>query len=364
MDVERYTGSCLISTALRPKAKLVQQQQQQRGVDVGGASAAGAGAYGHSDARNWAGVPLVSMAASIRKGGAGGGTGKGGGAGDWRGGGVRRYQGAPLIRAPAAPANKNGAKKMERRAPVAVVAVGSGLICAPVPCSGAPGGGVGGVCSESPESLDGGGGGDGVSSSAASSSSDCYSVTSDEGLASGGSESSLPRIIKARKRRRKDAAAARRRGSSSCGGGGTSTCSSESGDAGVMLAESLLQLNLNSNQSADQWVRRDIWTTAAAAPTTTWTGAPASAWINVVNDKCRSSCWPKLQQQDSTVAVAQSTPASAAVDLSKTPQLVVPPANCAGVFSSLEVSSEIITSPYGHRDIEIRFFSSMRRRLP
>nr|CAG4644806.1 EOG090X06K5 [Leptodora kindtii] len=348
VDVERYTGSCLISTALRPKAKLVQQQQQQRGVDVGGASAAGAGAYGHSDARNWAGVPLVSMAASIRKGGAGGGTGKGGGAGDWRGGGVRRYQGAPLIRAPAAPANKNGAKKMERRAPAAVVAVGSGLICAPVPCSGAPGGGVGGVCSESPESLDGGGGGDGVSSSAASSSSDCYSVTSDEGLASGGSESSLPRIIKARKRRRKDAAAARRRGSSSCGGGGTSTCSSESGDAGVMLAESLLQLNLNSNQSADQWVRRDIWTTAAAAPTTTWTGAPASAWINVVNDKCRSSCWPKLQQQDSTVAVAQSTPASAAVDLSKTPQLVVPPANCAGVFSSLEVSSEIITSPYGH----------------
>ena len=122
MDVERYTGSCLISTALRPKAKLVQQQQQQRGVDVGGASAAGAGAYGHSDARNWAGVPLVSMAASIRKGGAGGGTGKGGGAGDWRGGGVRRYQGAPLIRAPAAPANKNGAKKMERRAPAAVVA--------------------------------------------------------------------------------------------------------------------------------------------------------------------------------------------------------------------------------------------------
>ena len=288
VDVERYTGPCLISTAVRGKAKRLTTESGAGSENV----------MAPNDPRNWAGVPLVSMAASIRKNPR---PKKDASRNQhWRPAfqppeafaplpcNPHSLQGAPLIRVPRPPGDRKNPVPRRNPTPQAF-AVNPPTIPPPLEAM------TGGSC--------------GVSSS------DCSSVTSDEASA-GSSESSLPRIIKPRKRRKKERRMAwNQRTDETCGD----------------LSSSFLRMSLNS---ADPWHPEDVWSV--------WKQPDSSASSWSCNSTSPNSCWPDLI--DPAVRNADRTPDPAT-------------GSTSAPSGSLEVSSQIITSPYGHRDIEIRFFS-------
>ena len=267
VDVERYTGPCLITTAVRPKPKprpgvandSSTSSNSNGGLDcdnkhVSSSSSSNGGLHHHhhypqlpiNDPRNWAGAPLLSMAASIRKtknGGGGNNIGVGGCGG---GGGVNKnwhpppvylpapmmhpatsmegyaphsshLQGAPLIRVPRQQQQqqqsfhkKNNNMPVVVHGPTIAVSARRPLVyhhptmppTTTTPPSPLPAALMQSTLSTvTPIEMTSENGDAG--SSCPSSSSDTCRVTSDEGLASGGSDSSLPRIIKPRKRRKK-----------------------------------------------------------------------------------------------------------------------------------------------------------------
>lgn len=290
VDVERYTGPCLITTAVRPKPKPrpsvanndsssaltsssngadCDNKHVSSGAGGGGGSNGGPISHHHqhhypqlpiNDPRNWAGAPLLSMAASIRKtknGGGNNGAGCGGGGGG--GGGVNKnwhpppvylpapimhpatamegyaphsshLQGAPLIRVPRQQQQQQQQQSFHKKnnnmpvvvhgpSSMAAVSARRPLVYhqptmltptpvtppSPLPVAALLGQQSTGLQSTvvTPMEMTSENGDAGSSSGCPSSSSDTCSVTSDEGLASGGSDSSLPRIIKPRKRRKK-----------------------------------------------------------------------------------------------------------------------------------------------------------------
>jgi len=302
VDVERYTGSCLFTSAVRPKPK--------RGAAT---AATDESKLSKNDPRNWAGAPLVSMAASIRKGAK---------SRNCAGSNVNWYpsvylQGAPLIRVPrtSAPAPPPAVPHPPRP-------------LAPIP------------------TLDGLDGSSGISS-------DSCSVTSDEGLASGGSETCLPRIIKPRKRRKKERKLAflqQQQQQQQQQQPQQQSIATSGVDLLANQGDPLAQLFHSATLDPAPLTSLDCMT-----PPPLWPGLDDDIWNSAWYPARPSSLSPSWSSGSSSRSSYWPDPAgsgSASYDAN--------PVACEPLASSgcLEVSSQIMTSPYGHRDIEIRFFSS------
>jgi len=288
VDVERYTGSCLFTNAVRPKPKRGATDELK---------------LSKNDPRNWAGAPLVSMAASIRKGAK---------SKNCVGSNVNWHpsvylQGAPLIRVPRTNAAAHLPMVPHPPRPVG-----------PIPAL------------------------DGLEGSSSISSDSC-SVSSEEGLASGGSETCLPRIIKPRKRRKKERKLAflQQQQQQSTLAAGVDLLANQ-GDPLAQLFHSasldpapLAPVDCMTPPPLWPGLDDDIWNSA-------WHPArPSSLSPSWSSGSSRSSYWPDPASSGSAICDPIPVP-------------------CEPLASSgcLEVSSQIMTSPYGHRDIEIRFFSS------
>lgn len=309
VDVDRFTGSCLITTAVRPKSK---SKTSATMSDPSSPLAA-------NDPRNWAGAPLLSMAASIRKPKNGQKTWPPpvflptvihAGVPDHLTAAASHLQGAPLIRVPRYPNKKTG-----RRAP---------FVANPPAQSASVG-----VRTDAP------------------SSSDSCSVTSDEGLASGGSDTSLPRLVKPKRRNKKAAK------DQTLGAKVTKSSACELDDLianqGDRLAE-LLRNSLNEPAAVQS-------TTASPPPLWTsneddiWSSSPGGCWTSPVwsTGHSPSSSWPLEDKR-----VIRRPEGSAVIGDAN---VRADSWNWDG--NQLQVSSQLIASPFnGHRDIEIRFFSS------
>ena len=444
VDVDRYTGSCLITTAVRPKPKSQQQQQTQckavqdaqLATGVGPSSLpldSAAASVGNKtatmmmtqDPRNWAGAPLLSMAASIRK------TKQNGpNAGVHPGTSVSKswhphhphhhqqhhlhspvylpaailhhphhqhpteafaashLQGAPLIRLPRQQykqqqqqqqvfqLNKRPAVLIQAqqlphqhqqrppgvRRPFALPIISpppTGVIVAPRSSEDSR------SAASSPSST--------TSSSGGSSISDTCSITSDEGLASGGSESSLPRIIKSRRRHKKKKQQLQPQSKSSTTTTPPTTKQQQQSHESCALAEldqltelfrSCASLSTTTTPSTPQqpsplcftpplWPQQgDIW---SSPPSCTSTSSITSA------SSSSSSCWPDQRVIRRPNRAFINT--NALAEVSHSPDLhdqeQYQQHQQAVSAQQLHVSSQLIASPFnGHRDIEIRFFSS------
>lgn len=372
VDVERYTGPCLITTAVRPKPKPRPGDCVSESIDKH--------VHHHhplplNDPRNWAGAPLLSMAASIRKPKTGG-VNK-----SWHppppvylpapmmhpstsldvyAPHTSHLQGAPLIRVPRQQPmvfqhKKNIIPPVVTKRPPFVTPPPMPL---PIPSV---------VEMTSPETVDS------SSSSSGCPSSDTCSVTSDEGLASGGSESSLPRIIKPRRRRKKETQRANKPLSSVESSSALSELDDLLSNQGDPLAE-LFRHSLATNPASPNGgssTTTDSSSTTGDAPSCLtppyWPGSQSE------EDIWSSSCWHSLSpvwspSGSSDMSSPTSTKSSCWPDqrVIRRPSIENPnfmpdqPTDSllhSGPF--LQVSSQLIASPFnGHRDIEIRFFSS------
>ena len=408
VDVERYTGPCLITTAVRPKPKPRpgvsaesmpdcdkhvssglhhQQQQQHHQLPM-------------NDPRNWAGAPLLSMAATIRK------TKTGGMNKSWHPPPVylpapmmhpatsmdgyaahtSHLQGAPLIRVPRQQQplssfhKKNlsvhGPAVVSRRGPPCYLAPTTSMppTPSPLPLPSAPE-------MTSAETGD-------ASSSSGCPSSDTCSVTSDEGLASGGSESSLPRIIKPRKRRKKGQESQRTKGLT---GSESSSALSELDDLLSNQGDSLAELfrhtlstnppsTTSSSSTADSSAETPncltppLWPGQSAGEEDIWSSgcwhSMSPVWSPSGSSgpspsSSSSSCWPdqrvirrpdRVYQRPYVNVMTEPPPPFLAEPMMPNDSQLLHHGE-SGHF--LQVSSQLIASPFnGHRDIEIRFFSS------
>lgn len=408
VDVERYTGPCLITTAVRPKPKpRPGVNSNLDSVTVTDSDKHVSSGHLHhqqqqlpmNDPRNWAGAPLLSMAASIRK------TKSGGMNKSWHPPPVylpapmhpmecytphtSHLQGAPLIRVPRQQPmsfhKKNlsvpvvhGPSVVSRRPPY--------LNSSMTPTSLAP---THPIATPSPlaipsvaemTSLENGDGG----SSSGCPSSDTCSVTSDEGLASGGSESSLPRIIKPRKRRKKGGQESQR-----IKGPTVSESSSTLSELDDLLSnqgDSLAELFRHSLANPSSTTAATSTTDSSTADTTPscmnpplWPGQSSGE-----DDIWSSGCWHSLSPVWSTSGSNGPSPSSASYwpdqRVIRRPDRAIQSSSVTNILESpyipeqvndsqltlhhesghyLQVSSQLIASPFnGHRDIEIRFFSS------
>lgn len=356
-----------------------------------------------NDPRNWAGAPLLSMAASIRK------TKSGGMNKSWHPPPVylpapmhpvpmhpatsmegyaphtSHLQGAPLIRVPRQQPmsfhKKNlsvvhGPSVVSRRPPYlnsSMTPTSLAPTPSPLPIPSAP----------EMTSVENGDGG----SSSGCPSSDTCSVTSDEGLASGGSESSLPRIIKPRRRRKKGGQESQR-----IKGPTVSESSSTLSELDDLLSnqgDSLAELFRHSlaNPSSTATSTTDSSTADNAPSCMTpplWPGQSSGE-----DDIWSSGCWHSLSPVWSTSGSSGPSPSSASYwpdqRVIRRPDRAIQSSSSSSSTSSvtnilesayipeqvndsqlhhesghyLQVSSQLIASPFnGHRDIEIRFFSS------
>lgn len=389
VDVERYTGSCLITTAVRPKSKhrsvnasavnssspsgSVTSEQQMPGdavpvvvVPPGSPGLPATAVLPGNDPRNWAGAPLLSMAASIRKTGNSkhhqqqplGGKHQQ----NWghhhqqhhhhgpvylpAGFHASHLQGAPLIRVPRQPYQGHKKQQASRRPYVSGPVTSVPALTPPPPPLVSPhqmqpAKAPTVVVSEVADHLD---------SASSLASSDSCSVTSDEGLASGGSESSLPRIIKPRRRKKTH---------HHNGNGGSSSKAplyheplmsdldallSNGGDPLADLFRSCVDVRDSAAAESStapaplSWpAQEDIWGSSSwHSLSPTWSSSGSSS----------ASYWPDHRVIRRPTASAGSTLASSTEMASASP------------FAGLQVSSQLIASPFnGHRDIEIRFFS-------
>ncbi len=370
VDVERYTGSCLIATAIRPSKSASHKQQQARteSPQTGGevASAHPVGLPGN-DPRNWAGAPLLSMAASIRKssGGGGGPTGPRAQLGHkhWHHHNhhphvylpalptypvhhhhqMSHLQGAPLIRVPRHPFQQPNKKPAQMRRPfVPPLPVPQPSCPPPVPNSVKQAS----VVSSSVVIL--------PDSSSSSSGSDTCSVTSDEGLASGGSESSLPRIIKPRRRKK---TAHHHQRPVSC-----ITAIHDDQDVDPLAELFKSSISITGSDSSSTISRDDV--TVPPPPPLSWpvqqeddiwcsSSASQSSWNSLSptwsssssSPSSSASCWPDAK------VIRRPTPGALS-------SIAVGAGSSSSQSAGLQVSSQLIASPFnGHRDIEIRFFS-------
>lgn len=299
VDVERYTGPCLITTAVRPKSKSkTNAAMSEPASEVRHPIAA-------NDPRNWAGAPLLSMAASIRKP-------KNGqkswpppvflptvihaGVPDHLTAAASHLQGAPLIRVPRY-RNKNGNKV--RRAP---------FVASP-PAQSAP-----------------------------APSSDSCSVTSDEGLASAGSDSSLPRLTKPKRRNKKT----QKEQSRTAKNVDLDDLIANQGDRlAEMLRNSMSEMpSGQSTTPPPLWsTEEDIWSSGSSG---CWT---SPVWSSGHSPASSTASWPLEDKR--VIRRPEGSPSSGSSHSW----------NWDG--NQLQVSSQLIASPFnGHRDIEIRFFSS------
>lgn len=286
VDVERYTGPCLITTAVRPKAKNKSADPDAR--------------LPANDPRNWAGAPLLSMAASIRKPKSGQKnwpppvflpTVIHSGVPDHLTAAASHLQGAPLIRVPRYQNKKNARRPFVTNPPTQTT--------------------------QRPEAP----------------SSDSCSVTSDEGLASGGSDTSLPRSVKPKRRNKK--------------------MPKEHGKKNLDLDD----LIANQGDRLAELLRNSLSEPPPneSAPPPLWTSTEEVIWSS---SSSSSGCWT------SPVWSAGHSPSSSWPDkrVIRRPEGSSPSSdsnswNWDG--NQLQVSSQLIASPFnGHRDIEIRFFSA------
>lgn len=376
VDVERYTGSCLIATAIRPSKSASHKQQHARteSPQMGGEVASttgGAHPVGlpGNDPRNWAGAPLLSMAASIRKSSGGGGGPAGSkaqlGHKHWHHHNhhphvylpalpaypvhhhhqMSHLQGAPLIRVPRHPFQQPNKKPAQMRRPfVPPLPVPQPSCPPPVPNSVKQAS----VVSSSVVIL--------PDSSSSSSGSDTCSVTSDEGLASGGSESSLPRIIKPRRRKK---TAHHHQRPVSC-----ITAIHDDLDVDPLTelfksSISITGIDSTSNNSRDVTIppppplswpvqqEDDIWCSSSASQSS-WNSLSPTWSSSSSSPSSSASCWPDAKVIRRPTPGALSSIAAGA-GMGSSSQSAGP---------GLQVSSQLIASPFnGHRDIEIRFFS-------
>ena len=453
VDVDRYTGSCLISTAIRGKfvvkrsdekcdadSSNVVTYRQLKARNVAAAATTTTTttpALAPNDPRNWAGVPLVSMAASIRKSGpanknktthynqanncsrpvsihghnwrvshaaaaaeaasiynmdAAAAAAAAGGNGFIAGSLAsmqHSLQGAPLIRVPRGPINKLNGFLKKRHSDFVVMA--------PIyqhhqhqqqqqqfqqhlqqqqhqqhqqnhhtPAASSHQTHYASHHSTSfaelCDSPDG--------SSSCSLSSDSLSVTSDEGPASAGSETNLPRIIKPRKRRKKERgkSALLQPQAASVAPRLDSPIAADYLNMGMGSQED----DLNANEDDDPLAHFSRLTIAPGSLNcwpildddggwnSVWNPAVSPSWStssSQVSSRSSASCWP--DPLDS--ASSSSSPSSISPDDASSSADSTTGAAAAAAAGSLEISSQIITSsPYGHRDIEIRLFSSAR----
>lgn len=426
VDVERYTGPCLITTAVRPKPKPrpgvnVDSSNINESVDPTKHVSSGHHHHHHhqlpvNDPRNWAGAPLLSMAASIRKtkSGASGAGASGGLNKSWHPPPVylpapmmhpatsmegyaphtSHLQGAPLIRVPRHQSMSTFHKKnvsvhgpsssvASRRPPYLNASSMTPTCLAPTP-SPLPIPSVTEMTSV--ENVDGG-------SSSGCPSSDTCSVTSDEGLASAGSESSLPRIIKPRRRRKKNQESLRTKGLTTSE---SSSALSELDDLlsnqGDPLAELFRHSLINPSTSSCSMSSAGLTTDKLTAETSLWPERSSGE-----DDIWSSNCWHSLspvwspsgssggpspsssasywpdqrvirrpdrtfQSYSTSSSVSSTSTATAQLESTYFPEQVNDSQLHHAVQSGqhyLQVSSQLIASPFnGHRDIEIRFFSS------
>ena len=414
VDLDRYTGSCLITTAVRPRPK--SQQAQCKTVQEAQLSTSAVATalpldstssnkptvMMTQDPRNWAGAPLLSMAASIRKTKQNPGIS---GNKSWHshqhhhlhtpvyhhipGGAILPHhphpveayaaachlQGAPLIRIPRQqqqqhfkqhplpfqPNKRLGSLPVQQllqqpqqqrpsgvRRPFALPIVPpppTGLI---VPARSTE---DGRSAASSPSSTS-------SSSSGSISISDTCSITSDEGLASGGSESSLPRIIKSRRRHKKKKQQLQPQQKSTTTAMPSQQqlqspeCALAELDQLTELFRSCASLSTTLPSPSTQqpvplcltpplWPQQgDIWSSPSCASTSS---SPPSSSL--------SSCWP-----DQRVI---RRPNRAFINSNALAPVSQSPEQQQSNSAQLHVSSQLIASPFnGHRDIEIRFFSS------
>lgn len=452
VDVERYTGPCLITTAVRPKPKSRPSANDSTPNDTSLDKQHGPAATTHhhqhqhplpiNDPRNWAGAPLLSMSATIRK------SKPGAMNKNWHPPPVylpvapmmhpaapmdafashtSHLQGAPLIRVPrhqTMPFHKKNLSLSSAHVPSVASrrhhhlhqqqqqqhhyvspSLTPIVVCTP------PSSLVHSIPS-GPEMTSGGGNGGGEigdggsSSSGCPSSSDTCSVTSDEGLASGGSESSLPRIIKPRRRRKKISQDSHRTSKNgivveptSCEKSSSSSSSSSSSafselddllcNQGDPLAE-LFRHSLSHSGSAGgssgatetqpSCPTPPLWPTKSAgdddniwssgcwhSPSPVWSPAGGSS-DGQSPTSSNASHWP--DQRVIRRPVRLFKPSSSAADMEPPTKTTYPalPEHFGSAMDSplqhessqyLNISSQLIASPFnGHRDIEIRFFSS------
>lgn len=392
VDVERYTGPCLITTAVRPKAvsNKIRPTQNEAGDRTPPPPPTTTAAVvmpvvlqGNNDAmRNWAGAPLLSMAASIRKcGGPGKSQQK-----SWLPptqpppppsvylpAYAAHLQGAPLIRVPRhsyQPTQKRAQQQHQQQPPLPPAHLRRPYVPpppplkppTPLPASLAREAQSPSSCSSSSSS-----------SASSTSSSDTCSVTSDEGLASGGSESSLPRIIKPRRRKKHPHQQTTISRPSVCKSRNEPDLSdldallSDQGDplaelfrASASIACSTTETTIGvvgpspicwpAQQEDDIWGSSPSWHSLSP----TWSSSSGSSSV---------SSWPVDQQQSIIRQPVGPPPPFSLHSVPPPLQTSPPPPPSSGLIAEpaagLQVSSQLIASPFnGHRDIEIRFFSS------